>query len=258
MKKDGDHESTYVRKVQEDTKRYVQSLLDENKTLRSLLARMESEKLRLEEQVLVARQQMDVHRRLELRLQQQVAEMEVNNERFAERSADIEQQNSNLANLYVASYRLHGTLDREQVLEVIQEILINLVGSEEIAIFEVDSERLELSLAASCGVDVERFSGIPLGSGVIGGVAQTGEPYFKGQSGNGDGSSPEDDLTACIALKVDGTVMGAIAVFRLLQQKAGLESVDHELFDLLATHAATALYSSNLYGKLAAEMTVSP
>jgi hypothetical protein len=33
-------------------------------------------------------------------------------------------------------------------------------------------------------------------------------------------------------------------VFRLLGQKQGLEDIDLQLFDLLASHAATALYSS--------------
>ena len=37
-----------------------------------------------------------------------------------------------------------------------------------------------------------------------------------------------------------------IAIHRLLAHKAGLEPLDHELFDLLATHAATALYCTSL------------
>jgi hypothetical protein len=45
-------------------------------------------------------------------------------------------------------------------------------------------------------------------------------------------------------LILDGEVTGAIAVFRLLGQKQGLEDIDLQLFDLLASHAATALYSS--------------
>jgi hypothetical protein len=42
-------------------------------------------------------------------------------------------------------------------------------------------------------------------------------------------------------------VTGAIALFRLLPQKPALEDVDHELFELLATHAATALYCTRLH-----------
>jgi GAF domain-containing protein len=46
-------------------------------------------------------------------------------------------------------------------------------------------------------------------------------------------------------------VTGAIAIFRLLPQKVGLEEVDRELFELLATHAATALYCTQLHEQLA-------
>ena len=37
-----------------------------------------------------------------------------------------------------------------------------------------------------------------------------------------------------------------MAIFRLLPQKTGLVALDHELFDLLATHAARALYCTEL------------
>ncbi|MCU1350031.1 MAG: hypothetical protein JWO56_3061, partial [Acidobacteria bacterium] len=38
----------------------------------------------------------------------------------------------------------------------------------------------------------------------------------------------------------------AIAIFTLLPQKPGLEPVDIELFDLLASHAASALYVTRI------------
>jgi hypothetical protein len=49
--------------------------------------------------------------------------------------------------------------------------------------------------------------------------------------------------------RLTGKVTGAIAVFRLLGQKSGLEEIDLQLFDLLASHAATALYSSHVRAK---------
>jgi hypothetical protein len=54
-------------------------------------------------------------------------------------------------------------------------------------------------------------------------------------------------------LTLDGRVTGAIAIFKLLPQKAGIEDLDREIFELLATHAATALYCTGLHAKLAAE-----
>ena len=44
--------------------------------------------------------------------------------------------------------------------------------------------------------------------------------------------------------------VGAIVIFRLLSHKPRFEALDHELFGLLATHAATALYSSDLHRRI--------
>jgi GAF domain-containing protein len=176
------------------------------------------------------------------RLQRQLLDIEAESKRFSERYFEVEQQSANLANLYVASYRLHGTLNREEVLAVIQEIIINLIGSEELGIFELDANDGELTLVSQFGLDASRFERIPVGLGVIGNAAITGETYITGNM-NGHRRLPqESNLSACIPLKIDSRVTGAIALFRLLQHKNGFDSVDHELFDLLATHAATALY----------------
>jgi nitrate/nitrite-specific signal transduction histidine kinase len=195
------------------------------------------------------REQLDRQRQERVCLQQQIAEIETDHQHFTEEFEAIEHQNSNLANLYVASYRLHGTLDRDEVLSTILEILIDLVGTEEIGIFELDREQTVLKLTASHGIDEGRYRSIPLGAGAIGRVGQTGDSHF----GSGDPSleeiEDEEDVTACIALKVDGTVTGAITVFGLLPQKQGLEPIDHELFEFLATHAATAIYCTALHAR---------
>jgi GAF domain-containing protein len=45
---------------------------------------------------------------------------------------------------------------------------------------------------------------------------------------------------------LDGRVIGAIALFRLLSHKSELADIDREIFDLLATQAGSALYCSRL------------
>jgi len=69
-------------------------------------------------------------------------------------------------------------------------------------------------------------------------------------AGDGEPCRPlpaEVDLTACIPLKLGGDIVGGIVVFRLLGHKGELTRVDREVFELLATHAATALYCSGLH-----------
>jgi GAF domain-containing protein len=202
----------FIQKIVTDAREYVQSLLDENNRLHELLSEIQEE-----------------------------------SRRASARYVEVEQQNTNLANLYVASYQLHGTLDRQRVLDSIQEIVINLIGSEELAIWELNTEREELTLAASFGIDSSTWGAVPLDSesGVIGLSAVTGERFVAGQSPIVP-TGREKGLTACIPLKLDDRVVGAIGIFSLLAQKEGLEPVDFELFDLLASHAATALYCTRL------------
>jgi hypothetical protein len=50
-------------------------------------------------------------------------------------------------------------------------------------------------------------------------------------------------------MKLDGRLTGLIVLFRMLAQKARVEPLDRELLDLLATHAASALYATRAYAK---------
>ncbi|HLG17973.1 MAG TPA: GAF domain-containing protein [Blastocatellia bacterium] len=253
MNKGDEDQKGYVNRGRENTKQFLEELLSENANLRTLVSILEDETRSLREQSLLQQLEINHYRYKEDELRQRLADTEAANRRLFERYVEVEQQNNNLANLYVASYRLHGTLDRQEVLAVIQEIIINLVGSEEMGIFELNEEGSALSLVASFGIEPTYYQTIPLGSGLIGRVVSTGETYVAGQ-GNGKNVGPdqteETDLTACLSLKLGGKVTGAIVVFRLLQQKTGLEPVDYELLHLLAQEAATALYSTGLHAKL--------
>jgi nitrate/nitrite-specific signal transduction histidine kinase len=209
--------SEFLEKIAADNREYVQALLDENERLGKLVAE------------------------LDRALNTTRAELETRNRDFAERYLEVEQQNTNLANLYVASYQLNGTLDRQRVVAAIQEIVINLIGSEELAIWELDPELDTLSLVGSFGINAREWAGVPLGSGIVGTVAHSGERFVVTETPV-QPSGREEHLTACIPLKLDEKVAGVIGIFRLLQQKEGLEPVDFELFDLLGSHAASALY----------------
>jgi hypothetical protein len=251
--KSQDGPDAYVRRVQEGTHRYAHELLEENERLRVLLATVQAERARLEEQLLSARAEQERQRREEIALQGRLVDAEKESRRFSDQFGEIEQQNSNLANLYVASFRLHGTLDREEVLSAIQEIVANLIGSEQMAVFEMNAEKTAIELVSANGLERGSWSSVRLGEGLVGLAARTGELYVAG-TGHASAALPaEAELSACIPLKIDGFVTGAIALFRLLPQKKGFVAVDHELFELLGTHAATALYSSGLAARAEAE-----
>ncbi len=128
MASGGDRPDDYVFQVRDNTQRYVQDLLRENERLREVTATLEDERLDLEKKLIATQAELDTQAENRSQLQVKVAEIETENRRFTEQYAEIEKQNADLANLYVASYRLHSTIDRQEVITVIQEIIINLIG----------------------------------------------------------------------------------------------------------------------------------
>lgn len=160
--------------------------------------------------------------------------------------AESEAQVSNLASLYVAVTSVHGALDRPTMLSSVQEIVTNLIGSEEMALFETDASTGRLTLLTSVGIEPGSYQEIAIGDGAIGRAAATGERLIRPEGGSltedGDAS-----LTACIPLKVADRIVGVLAVFRLLPHKGCLDTIDLDLFDVLAAHAASALLFTRLY-----------
>ena len=165
------------------------------------------------------------------------SEAEARSQQLSEELMRAERERQDLLTLCAASSRLHTSLDRADVLAAIQEIVINLIGSEELGVFELSEDRQSLCLISAFGLEIESWEKIPLGLGRIGETAARGEPYLN--------EKPDDSqLTAVVPLKVDGRLVGALAVFRLLPQKTSLSASDRELIDLLASQGAVALVSS--------------
>ncbi len=230
---------------------FTQDLMKENERLRYRL-------LQLEETQRSARDNIaptEDNARLLMQIQEleqekeeilkHIRHVEAENQDFAARYVEIEQENNNLANLYIASYQLHSTLDFKEVLQIITEIIINLIGAEEFAIMLLDEKTNDLQAVACEGVSREEIPSVKFGQGIIGEVAKTGDNYFVEDV---DGYTA--DLAApmvCIPLKIKEHVIGVLVIYKLLVQKTRFAPVDYELFTLLAGHAATAVFSSRLY-----------
>jgi hypothetical protein len=171
--------------------------------------------------------------------------LEEENRQFATRFVEVEEENNNLANLYVASYQLHSTLNVAEVVKIIIEIVINLVGAQSFAVYVHDEKTGLLEAVASEGEDVAVFPSMPLGEGIVGKAVATGTTAVSGEGTSRDFSRP----IVAIPLRVNDRPIGAIAIFELLTQKDGLSPLDHELFTLLAGHAATAIFAAQLHSQ---------
>lgn len=242
----GKEPEEYVRKIQEDTRRYVESLLKETERLRLLVRSVENDKEQLHREVDELRGRLSRHQETEDKLQEELATIQRESARFAEDFALVEQQHNDLATLYIASYRLHGTLKRDEVLATIKEIITNLVGSEQVAVFELSDSGDALSLVASSGVDTESLLKIDLETHLVGRIARRGKLFLRGAEAELEAEAAKIDLNACIPMLIEDQLVGAVAVFRLLEQKGDWADVDHQLFEMLGTQAAVALFCTRM------------
>jgi putative methionine-R-sulfoxide reductase with GAF domain len=238
-------------------KEFTEELLKENERLRFKVAELQAKRGgpsgRSDDSV------RDLEKRI-AELEQRLAETEERyrkaeeeNKEFADRYIDIEEQNNNLANLYVASYQLHSTLDYREVVRIVQEIVINLIGAEAFHLFMVSEKTGRLELEISEGQEAPT-TGIAMGEGIIGTAARTGQNYFADKVAHAE-PTPFDHPIAVIPLKIKETVIGVISINKLLVQKTAFTDMDYELFTLLAGHAATAVFSARLYSTSERKLT---
>jgi len=233
---------------------FTQDLLKENERLRYQLLEMESKckdkgpsSGDQESEIAKLKRRLEAMEQEKEEILGRIKQVEEENIDFANRYVDIENENNMLANLYIASYQLHSTLDFKEVLQIITEIIINLIGAEEFAIQLLDEKVNKLTAVATEGISASDVPKIALGEGIIGQMAKTGENYFAE-----DLESYQKDLLhpmVCITLKIKEHVIGVISIYKLLEQKERFADVDYELFTLLAGHAATAIFSSKLYSE---------
>ena len=164
--------------------------------------------------------------------------------RLQARLSAADARETGLVGLCAASHRLHETFDRRALLDILCDIINNIVGSEELGIFELDARRSTLVLVHSMGIEPAGFQSIPLGSGLIGQTARTGQLFVAGEGKGPAAAGNESTLTACVPLRFGSRVWGVIAIFGMLPQKPTLGDTDLELFALLEKQAGLVLAAS--------------
>jgi GAF domain-containing protein len=245
---------------------FTEELLRENERLRKEMVDIEDQNAQLRTQLKsnqAMRELINKIEKLEKEREQlltQVHEVEAVSTRFSNRYAEMEEELSTLANLYVASYQLHSTLRPKLVLQHLRELLAQLVGARAHAFYVANEARSELLPVTSDGVSHERLPRIPLGASspdvknqavtaAVERVYLTGVPHFNEERlGKPQSAKPANDApVACLPMRIDDTVVGVIVIYSLLEQKEHFVAVDYELFKMLGAHAATALMGALLF-----------
>ncbi len=161
----------------------------------------------------------------------------------------IERNHFLLMRLNAANARLIQSLEQGDVFEAIAEIIANLLGSEQIAVFDYRAAEKTFSLAWSSGVEAEALQPFLCGAGMIGRAVQQGLSQFQERQQDGALLPYEKNLTACVILKSSREIVGVIAIFGLLPQKNNLEWADYELLKFLETYGAVAMKFQRLQGR---------
>ena len=178
-----------------------------------------------------------------IELENRLRHVEEENQTLSQTCTHLQEQNEAISNLYVAKHRLHASLDATEIMNIVTEILVELVGTEEFAILFLDQKTKVLKRVSGRGAK-EVSDTVALSEGILGRVASSGKPFYSDSS---DQSQTKGVPLAVIPLKAEGTSVGVIAVYRLLPHKKGFTPVDHQLLELVAEHTPSALLSARLH-----------
>ena len=172
---------------------------------------------------------------------QQLIKMDEANHAFKDQYLSVEDQNSDLIKMYVAMHRLHSTLDFNNVVSIVKEIVINMVGAEKFSLFYMEPSDNRLELIADEELDGTEATAFEIIDLTVARVTSIIKDKAE-QSSGADGPEP----IACIPLIFQEMHIGFIVIYKLLAQKSSFRSLDQELFDMLCSQAGNALYSSKL------------
>jgi nitrate/nitrite-specific signal transduction histidine kinase len=177
-------------------------------------------------------------------LRSRLAEAETDLQETTDRMVEVEHQRGRLMGLYVATCELHETLDLEEVKRTVGEIAIELLGADSFALLLRQGETDGYEVAVSRRT-VGVADGLFVGPDYTGGDPMVDEALVDGvlRTTTEEGSH----ALAVVPLAIKGTTMGALVILKLLEHKPSLTSEDRDLLDLLAAHAASALFAAQLF-----------
>lgn len=179
-------------------------------------------------------------------LERELEAAETDRAELATRLVDAERQAGQLMNLYVATYQLHSTLDPSEVQATIAEIATDLLGAERFALLLRQSD-------GTPGCEVALSKGIATDAGLFAGGRYTGgDPLVDATLADGVlriGPAQGSSTVAVVPLTVQEANVGALVLLKLLDHKPSLRADDRDILDLLAAHAASALFAARVYAQ---------
>ncbi len=154
---------------------------------------------------------------------------------------------ANEARLGVARKRLAESKDEKDAIEGLREIVANLLGSEEFALFTVNRGIAASKVWWSFGIDLEGYDLLRALGDAGRQRLMRGECHVE-PSGS-ERSGAVEKVEAFVPIRSGNQTVAILAIFRLLPQKIGFDKSDIELFKLLSEEAAQPLFGPNSRSK---------
>jgi hypothetical protein len=181
-------------------------------------------------------------------LESRVADAESDRRLLSAQLIEFEQKTNRLLNLYVATYQLHASLEVSDVRDAIAEIATNLLGAEQFILLLRRGVGVACDVIIAEGLD-EGWSQRLRHSYYPGGQAIIDECLA-------DGVRRMGYRTAVIPLNFRGVCIGALVILKMVDHKPELGPDDRDLLDLLAAHAASALYAAQSHVPSSGELKI--
>ena len=169
---------------------------------------------------------------------------------------DVEAELHNeLARVYVSATQLSSSISRPEIISALQQIIANLIGSEEVAILSSEPEiagGTKPQVLSQWGIESDWIEKREEDWALIEEVLRTGSSFYSsGDFDEGELSEGTNQtLNACFVLRAGEKLAGAVAIFKLLPQKHSLTKADQQLCEMIAMLGGQALYCSELHSRL--------
>jgi GAF domain-containing protein len=177
-------------------------------------------------------------------LERRVAVLEAENIQLTERALGAEQRLARAAQLYATVSQLHQTADTDEVVVVVKEIAANLLGCEEMGVYDVWPQGPLCTYVDGIGLDADRFGTLPPTHALVREAIATGALLVPADPA----AAPIHGrpVSAIVPLHDHGVVCGIVVLFQLLRQKPKLDAADKDLLEAVAAHAGRALIHARL------------
>lgn len=153
----------------------------------------------------------------------------------------LETELTSQSKVYAARMRLQDSLDQADGLEAIREVVANLLGSEELAVYKVDSAKAALWLYWSFGIDPNKCAVLDIMREPLLEEVLDGRIVVRGDSGNDKLLSAFHPVSALVPILLNQKTTAVLVIFRMLPQKPVFESADRQICEVLSNCAGRAI-----------------